>query len=265
MTSEEFSKEPEEKDKESGLIKLVSGVFDMQGITYDSDVVVGSTSSDFFVESSTGSTAVFEVKTWQPTEENLVRASHLASLHQGTSGVDVAFVIMPGEFESDPSSGVLSIAQMEEGVEENIAKAPKKKRRRRPKVKPRPKDKLFAAMPFAPIYDDTFEVAMKPAAIELGMDCVRVDHQRFTGDVVAEIKRLIQESVCVVADLSESWPNVLFELGYADALGKPFVQVCTDHKQLPFDVRNNHTLEYSIGQTSVLKNSLKAEVQAVIP
>jgi len=264
MAPIELPEESESKDRESGIIKFISKAFDSQEITYDSDVAVGSTSSDFFVKASSGSTAVFEVKIWQPTTENLVRASHLASLRQGTSGADYAYVVLPGDFRSDPSTGVVSLSQIGADVETHLVKPPKKKRKRLPKVTPRPKKFIFAAMPFAATYDDTFEVAMKPAAIELGFDCIRVDHTRFTGDVVAEIKRLIPKSACVVADLSDSRPNVLFELGYAIALGKPFVQVCTDRDKLPFDVRNNRTLKYSIGQTSHLKNRLKLEFQGLV-
>ena len=54
---------------------------------------------------------------------------------------------------------------------------------------------------------------------------------------VDEIQRLIRQSVGVIADLSEAKPNVLYEAGYAHALNKPCVHICsTSIEKLPFDV-----------------------------
>jgi hypothetical protein len=247
-----------------GFAEFFSEIFEAQGLDYLHDVVVGSTSSDFYVEAPSGSTTIFEFKAWQPTKANLERASHQASLYRRTSGADSAFVVIPGEFASDPSSGVVSTGQFQEFIEDNVVTAPRKPGAKPPTVKPKPKDHIFASMPFSKLYDDTYLVAMKPAAIDSGFDCVRVDHEQFTGDVVAEIKRLITDGIAVVADLSDSRPNVLHEIGYAEGLGKPIVQICTDRDKLPFNVRNNKTLKYSIGQTSRLRASLGKELSSLL-
>jgi hypothetical protein len=260
----------EKKDKSKGtefersIIRFVSDVFDSKDLNYSSNVVVGNTSSDFFVVSPTGSTAVFEVKNWSPSPANIRRASHMSSLYLSASGADNAFIILPGRRTISPSTGVISTSQVDNIVDTNIIHAPAKTRKSTPEAKPIPKDHIFAAMPFAAIYDDTFLVAMKPAALELGYECIRVDHEHFSGDVVKEIKGLIKQSVLVVADLSDSRPNVLFELGYAEASDIPFVQISTDRNSLPFDVRNNKTLGYSIGQTTRLKSRLVKEFQALL-
>ena len=61
----------------------------------------------------------------------------------------------------------------------------------------------------------------------------------FAGDIVDEIRRLIEASIAVIIDLSEAKPNVLYEAGYVHALGKPTVHICsTPMSGLPFDVRN---------------------------
>jgi nucleoside 2-deoxyribosyltransferase len=106
---------------------------------------------------------------------------------------------------------------------------------------------------------------MLPAAQIVGATCTRIDHQEFVGDIVAEIKRSIEASVAVIADLSESRPNVLYELGYADARTKPTIQVCsTDLNQLPFDVRNVSTIAYTRGQSRQLQESLAQRLAAIV-
>jgi hypothetical protein len=258
--------EPQEGSTEEELIDEVTQVFIDHKLDYRHDVVVGSTSTDFFVVAPRGSTAVFELKTWRPTAQNQLRAGHLASLYKKMAGVDSAYVVMPGLFSSNPDAGIVSSEELGEFVNKEVVQAPKTRKRKLPKVEPKPSEHVFAAMPFAPQYDDTFEVAMKPATLELETDCLRVDHEYFSGDIVVEMKRLIKSSIAVIADLSESRPNVLYELGFAEALGKPSVQICsTDLKQLPFDVRNNNTLKYTMGQCSRLRRRLVKALEAVLP
>jgi hypothetical protein len=99
----------------------------------------------------------------------------------------------------------------------------------------------------------------------VGATCKRVDKEDFAGDIVSEIKSLIQQSVAVVADLSGSKPNVLFELGYAQGLSRPTVHICsTPLDQLPFDVRNWNVLPYVVGQTHRLKDALARRLRTVL-
>jgi hypothetical protein len=124
---------------------------------------------------------------------------------------------------------------------------------------------FFAAMPFAPGYADTFHLGMTKAAEAVGGVCLRADHDSFRGDIVTWIKSRIDASVAVVADLSESRPNVLFEVGYAEALGRPVIQISsTPLEDLPFDVRNNRTLEYRRGEVYKLVDALEREYRDVL-
>jgi nucleoside 2-deoxyribosyltransferase len=116
-------------------------------------------------------------------------------------------------------------------------------------------------MPFSSHYDDTFLVAIQPAALAANAAANRVDHTGRSGDVVQQIKEMIKAAQIVVADLSESRANVCHEVGYAEALGKPVVQICsTPLASLPFNLRNNRTIQYSIGQASRLKSRLEKEL-----
>jgi hypothetical protein len=124
---------------------------------------------------------------------------------------------------------------------------------------------VFAAMPFSPEYDDIFFVAMSYAAKSVGAVCRRVDLEDFGGDIIVEIKRLIDSSIAVIADLSESKPNVLYEVGYAHALDRPTVHICsTPLDGLPFDVRNWNTLQYKRGQTYEFQERLSTRLKVLL-
>jgi len=120
-------------------------------------------------------------------------------------------------------------------------------------------------MPFASAYDDVYFVAMAHAAKAVGATCVRVDREDFEGDVPEKIKRQIEQSAGVIADLSESNPNVLFEVGYAHALGKPVVPICrTPLNDLPFDVRIWNTVKYDAGSTFALRDQLASRLKTAL-
>jgi hypothetical protein len=143
-----------------------------------------------------------------------------------------------------------------EGPRPAAGKKPRRKAARR---------MVFAAMPFSREYDDTYFIAMSHAAEQVGAECKRVDRKEFSGDIVEEIKRLIRSSAAVIVDLSEAKPNVLYEAGYAHALRKPVVHICsTPLSKLPFDVRNWNTIAYRRGQTALLREPLARRLKAVM-
>jgi len=237
-----------------------------RGLNIQKDVIVGNSRADIFVVSPTNTTSVIEIKTWEPTIQNQKRASNLAKLYKKASGADNAFIVMPGSFESIKNSYVISLDEIPELIGKIKIKKPKSESRPPTKVIPKPKGFIFVAMPYIDKYDDTFVIAIQSAAIKAGFDAKRVDQESYSGDIVNTIKKLIKSSIAVVADLSESKPNVLYELGYAEALERPTIQICsTPLENLPFDVRNNKTIKYTIGQSSRLNTKLLEEFKEIIP
>jgi nucleoside 2-deoxyribosyltransferase len=112
-------------------------------------------------------------------------------------------------------------------------------------------------MPFDPAFDDVFFVGVKHAARSIGATAIRVDQTMHGRDAVVETQQLIRRCSVVVADVSTSEPDVLYELGFAQALGKPSVQICsTAYEDLPFMVRNRETLLYRPGRTHLLGEQL---------
>ena len=116
---------------------------------------------------------------------------------------------------------------------------------------------IFAAMPFDPAFDDVYFVGIAAAAKAVGGIAIRVDQVMHGADAVAETQQQIRRCHAVIADLSTSEPDVLYELGFAEAIGKPSVQICsTPYDDLPFMVRNRDTLLYRPGRTHLLGQQL---------
>ena len=120
-------------------------------------------------------------------------------------------------------------------------------------------------MPFAAKYDDVFYLAMAYAAEKNGVTCKRVDREEFQGNIVDEVKKLIKTAAAVFVDLSESKPNVLYEAGYAHALDKQCIHMCsTDISRLPFDVAQWKTTSYQHGQVHKLRETLTKRLAEVL-
>lgn len=103
----------------------------------------------------------------------------------------------------------------------------------------------FVAMPFHDAFEDRFHFGIAPRVHDAGLLCERMDQVSFTGDVVEMMKRRISSAEVVVADLSESNPNVYLEVGYAWACRIPTILMCDDATEPAFDVRGHRFLRYT--------------------
>lgn len=234
------------------------------GIKFERAPALGGVRPDFLLQGPQGQLVVVEAKVWPSAGGNTARAVEQVERYRKVTGVENVFLVLPALQRNIESKGVVSLDRLVDSVVPLFeASAVRYKRRLRALRSKGPT--VFAAMPFSREYDDTYFVAMSHAADETGATCTRVDQTEFSGDVVSEIRQLITESVAVIVDLSEARPNVLYEAGYAHALEKPAVHICsTPLSALPFDVRNWNTIEYSRGQTSRLREPLARRLKSVI-
>lgn len=219
---------------------------------------------DFVATTPDGRTVVVEVKGWLADEGHFARARSQLELYKSALGADAGIIVMASLLHAKPDEGIFGMADLERLV---IPSVPAE-RAHRPQV-PNPQRSVrrvvFAAMPFAPQFDDVFFVAMTHAADAVGAVCKRIDLEDYDGDVVQGIKKLIDDSAAVIADLSGARPNVLFELGYAQGRGKPCAHICSSPlDEMPFDVRNWSVLRYETGRTSALRSRLENRLRAII-
>jgi len=121
-------------------------------------------------------------------------------------------------------------------------------------------------------FDQIYNLAIKPAAEESGLECIRGDEER-TGGIIhtAMFARLL---LCefVIADLTTANPNVFYELGVRHA-AKPYttIPIFATISGLPFDVNLVRAIPYDLehGQLSDdaaanLKRNIKNRIQRAL-
>jgi hypothetical protein len=105
----------------------------------------------------------------------------------------------------------------------------------------------FVVMPFgqpwsSQVFTDLFKPAIEAAnfVVSRGDTIVRV------GDLGTNVWRSITQAGIVVGDVTVPNPNVYYELGLADALGKPTFLFKQVGSALPADVNGVHFYEYAL-------------------
>lgn len=103
----------------------------------------------------------------------------------------------------------------------------------------------FVVMPFSqPWSNDVYANLFRPGIEAAGFECARGDSIVRIGDLGTNVWRSVTLAGVVVADLTAPNPNVYYELGLADALGKPIVAFKQVGAALPADVGGRHFYEY---------------------
>src|SRR5262249_33474732 len=74
------------------------------------------------------------------------------------------------------------------------------------------------ALPFHEGYRKFYQEVLEPAIIAAGFTPRRLDEVLYSGRVLAEYFRGLQNSDRVIADVTDYNPNVMYEIGYAHAL-----------------------------------------------
>ena len=252
--------------REKELIEQITNDLRQAGIPFYRGVAIGGVRPDFIVFAPDGRRFVIEVKTWKKSPGFRNRAAHQADLFKEVVGADLAFLVVDGLERSRVPLGVVTPDKLIPALKKELAKKLPPTKKRKPVLEFRKQRHVFAAMPFDPKYDDVFFVAMVHASETVDAVCKRVDKEEFSGDIVSEIHSLIQQSVAVIVDLSESKPNVLYEAGFARALPKPVIHICsTPLSELPFDVAHWNTIQYDQGQTYHLREPLATRLKAILP
>jgi hypothetical protein len=246
--------------QEEDLEEIIAERLREAGFKFATERAVGGLAPDFIVYAPDGRQFIVEARSWD-FPGLTTEAGRQAQHYQDATRADGAFVVIPGLKRSLPSKGVVSVDGLIPALQ---AEMETEKARVNPSEVTKIEKLIFAAMPFAPQYEDVFFVAMSYAAEQVGAVCDRVDRREFQGNVVDEVHRMIRKSSAVIVDLSESKPNVLYEAGFAHALKKPCIHICsTPMEKLPFDVAQWKTTRYEPGQTHKLRRDLTQRLKVI--
>ena len=113
---------------------------------------------------------------------------------------------------------------------------------------------LMAMSPKDPSLVDV-HASIRRACSELGIRAERVDDIEFTGQITAKVHSNIRHAEFVIADLTHERPNVYYEIGFADALGKPLILIAKVGTAVHFDLAGMRILYYD--NLTSLEHTLK--------
>jgi hypothetical protein len=75
--------------------------------------------------------------------------------------------------------------------------------------------------------------------------CVRADELLGSRPIMQDVREHIADAHVVIADLTDSNPNVYYELGLAHELHKPSVLIVQRGEHLPFDISHLRAIRYT--------------------
>lgn len=105
----------------------------------------------------------------------------------------------------------------------------------------------FIMQPFDKgVYDKRYEDIFIPAIEAAGLEPYRVDRDPGVSIPIDEIQTGIKNSDVCLAEITTDNPNVWFELGFAIAIFKEVVLVCSSERKtrFPFDVQHRNITRY---------------------
>ena len=106
------------------------------------------------------------------------------------------------------------------------------------------KNLIFVLTPFHPNFEDDYDT-IKEICSEGDLICTRGDEEYFSSDIFPHILKKIVESRIIIANVSGRNPNVLYELGIAQAMDKPTILIAKSSIELPVDLKSKRFIIYS--------------------
>jgi hypothetical protein len=115
------------------------------------------------------------------------------------------------------------------------------------------KPMIFVAMSSADKYEDFYTV-IRVMAADLGAEAKRVDDDKvFIKRIRPEIIQKIKQADIIVAEISSPSLNVLYEVGWAHALGKPTILFADQNAEIPFDIQDFKIIKYDYDENMTTK------------
>ena len=130
--------------------------------------------------------------------------------------------------------------------------------------------RCFVIQPFdGERYDKRYKDVFAPAIKDAALEPYRVDRDPSVDVPIEDIERGIEGSGVCLAEISTDNPNVWYELGYAIAMKRAVVLVCSDERtaKYPFDVHHRKVIQYSTQSLSdfeTVRSKITERLKAVL-
>lgn len=130
--------------------------------------------------------------------------------------------------------------------------------------------RCFVMQPFdGSTFDKRYDDVYAPAIRDADLDPYRVDRDPSVRIPIEDIESGIRNSEICLADITTDNPNVWFELGFAIAVPREVVLVCSDERttHFPFDVQHRNILRYKTESKSdfdKLRSEIAERIQGLL-
>ena len=120
---------------------------------------------------------------------------------------------------------------------------------------------VFVVMPFSESWsDDVFNKMLKPGIEDANFTVSRGDSIVRVGDLSTNVWQSITRAGLIIAEVSVPNPNVYYEIGLADALGKPVFLFKQEDAVLPADFSGVHYYPYELNDLNAGRSKLTDEI-----
>jgi hypothetical protein len=119
------------------------------------------------------------------------------------------------------------------------------------------KKTIFIAIPFSDEFEIIYQNAIAPAVIASGFIPYKTNELSITSDIIQDIEEGIRNSTILFADLTNSNPNVFYEVGFARAIGKKIITA--SQGEVSFDLSQRRYIHYQNNADGLKK--LKAKIK----
>ncbi|STD59667.1 hypothetical protein [Empedobacter falsenii] len=120
---------------------------------------------------------------------------------------------------------------------------------------------VFILTPFHDNYFEDYKI-VRDACTQSGFIAYRGDENYIKGDIFPEMLKLIVKANLIIANVNGRNPNVLYELGIAQALDKPVILISSEPDKLPIDIKSKRFLIYR--NYTELKEMIRKELQNLL-
>jgi len=125
---------------------------------------------------------------------------------------------------------------------------------------------VFVVMPYKKKFE-LYEHIKKVVEEVSGLVCIRADDIPAAGhDLLAQLHLLIERAELVIAEISESSPNVFYEIGYAVGIQKPIIPIVEIGVEVPANLKGQLVIQYDGSREGMenLDKRLSEQIKAIV-